>query len=69
MPKLNNRIPGSPMIDNNDVKARYLRLTDMGTEKTGLYLLPQNNIMELLNNTNPEKSNAEKSTYKCIFNT
>ncbi|OPZ99417.1 MAG: Arabinoxylan arabinofuranohydrolase precursor [Bacteroidetes bacterium ADurb.Bin416] len=32
----NNRTPGSPMIDDNTVKARYLRLKVLGTEKTGL---------------------------------
>lgn len=32
-----NRIPGSPMIDDNDVRARYIRLTVHGTEMTGLY--------------------------------
>lgn len=32
-----NKIPGSPMIDDNDVKARYLKLTVLDVEKTGLY--------------------------------
>jgi len=32
-----NRIAGSPMIDDNDVKARYIKLTVLGTEKVGLY--------------------------------
>ena len=32
-----NRIPGSPMIDDNDVNARYLKLTILGTEKTGTF--------------------------------
>jgi len=32
-----NKTPGSPMVDDNDVVARYLRLTVLGTEKTGLY--------------------------------
>ncbi len=32
-----NRIPGSPMIDDNQVKARYLKLTILGAEKTGIY--------------------------------
>lgn len=31
-----NRTPGSPMIDDNKVKARYLRLNVLGTEKPGL---------------------------------
>jgi len=32
-----NRLAGSPMIDDNSVEARYLRLTVLDTEKTGLY--------------------------------
>ena len=32
-----NRTSGSPMIDDNDVSARYLKLTVLATEKTGLY--------------------------------
>ncbi|NDV43615.1 family 43 glycosylhydrolase [Muricauda sp. 40Bstr401] len=32
-----NRVPGSPMIDDGDAKGRYMRLTILGTEKTGLY--------------------------------
>lgn len=32
-----NRTPGSPMIDDHDVKARYMKLTVTGTEKQGLY--------------------------------
>lgn len=35
--KSKNNIPGSPMIDDNQVKARYLKLTVMAVEKTGLY--------------------------------
>lgn len=35
--KSNNRTPGSPMLDDNEVKARYLKLTILGTEKTGTY--------------------------------
>ncbi|HDJ33367.1 MAG TPA: glycoside hydrolase [Bacteroidetes bacterium] len=31
-----NYTSGSPMIDDNDVKARYIRLTVLDTEKTGL---------------------------------
>lgn len=33
----NNTIAGSPMIDDNNVEARYLKLTVLDTEKTGLY--------------------------------
>jgi len=32
-----NKTSGSPMIDDGDVKGRYVRLTILGTEKTGLY--------------------------------
>ncbi len=32
-----NRTPGSPMIDDKNVTARYLKLTVLGTEKTGLF--------------------------------
>lgn len=35
--KSQNRTSGSPMIDDNNVKARYLKLTVLATEKTGLY--------------------------------
>jgi hypothetical protein len=33
--KSDNRISGSPMVDDNNVKARYLKLTILATEKTG----------------------------------
>ncbi|WP_228235097.1 family 43 glycosylhydrolase [Allomuricauda sp. M10] len=32
-----NRTPGSPMIDDGDVNGRYVKLTILGTEKTGLF--------------------------------
>ncbi len=32
-----NQTSGSPMIDDNSVKARYLKLTIVNTEKSGLY--------------------------------
>jgi xylan 1,4-beta-xylosidase len=32
-----NRTPGSPMIDDKDVTARYLKLTITATEKTGVF--------------------------------
>jgi len=35
--KSENRTAGSPMIDDNDVEARYLRLTILAAEKTGIY--------------------------------
>ncbi|WP_111309917.1 family 43 glycosylhydrolase [Confluentibacter sediminis] len=35
--KSKNQTPGSPMIDNNDIKARFIKLTVTGTEKSGLY--------------------------------
>ena len=34
--KSKNRTSGSPMIDDNDIKARYIKLTVLATEKTGL---------------------------------
>lgn len=33
----NNKVSGSPMIDDNDVNARYLKLSVLDVEKTGLY--------------------------------
>ncbi len=35
--RTNNRTPGSPMIDDNNVSARFLKLTILGTEKTGTF--------------------------------
>ena len=35
--KSNNHTAGSPMIDDNNVTARYIKLTVLATEKTGLY--------------------------------
>lgn len=35
--KFKNRTAGSPMIDDNDVNARYIKLTVLANEKTGLY--------------------------------
>jgi beta-xylosidase len=35
--KSKNHTAGSPMIDDNDVTARYIKLTVLATEKTGLY--------------------------------
>ncbi|WNH09852.1 family 43 glycosylhydrolase [Thalassobellus suaedae] len=35
--KSNNQTSGSPMIDDNNVNARYIKLTISGTEKSGLY--------------------------------
>jgi len=35
--KSKNRTAGSPMIDDNDVTARYIKLTVLATEKVGLY--------------------------------
>lgn len=32
-----NRVPGSPMLDDNEAELRYLRLTVLGTEMTGMY--------------------------------
>lgn len=35
--KTSNRRSGSPMIDDGDIMARYLRITVTGTEKAGMY--------------------------------
>lgn len=35
--KSKNKTASSPMIDDHDVTARYIKLTVLGTEKTGLY--------------------------------
>lgn len=35
--KTSNRRSGSPMIDDSDTEARYVRITVTGTEKTGMY--------------------------------
>ncbi len=35
--KTSNKIHGSPMVDDGNVKARYLRLTITGTENPGMY--------------------------------
>lgn len=35
--KSKNRTSGSPMIDDQEVKARYLKLTVLGAEKTGIF--------------------------------
>lgn len=32
-----NKIPGSPMVDDKEVRARYLKLTVLDVEKAGLY--------------------------------
>ncbi|WP_418500419.1 family 43 glycosylhydrolase [Flagellimonas sp.] len=32
-----NKTPGSPMVDDKEVRARYLKLTVLDVEKTGLY--------------------------------
>jgi xylan 1,4-beta-xylosidase len=35
--KTNNKKSGSPMIDDGDINARYLKVTITGTEKTGMF--------------------------------
>ena len=35
--KTQNRIPGSPMVDDKNEKCRYIRLTITGTEKSGMF--------------------------------
>lgn len=32
-----NKVPGSPMIDDNNVEARYFKLTVLASEKTGIF--------------------------------
>lgn len=70
-----NRRSGSPMIDDNDVDARYVRLTVTGTEKTGLFAAVwEMEIYDSLFNVpsyeNPEISNGpgKRSTRSCIVN-
>ena len=36
--KRSNKVPGCPMVDTNNVSARYLRITITGVEKPGMYV-------------------------------
>ncbi len=72
--KSNNRVAGSPMIDDYDVTARYIKLTISGTEKTGLYPAVWNikvydslfDIPLPLHNKKSAKDPAVKSTKKLL---
>jgi len=69
-----NRTAGSPMIDDNDVKARYIKLTVLGTEKVGLYPAVWNikvysslfDLPLLLKNVPSKTLPAVKSTKKLL---
>lgn len=72
--KSKNRTAGSPMIDDNDVTARYIKLTVLATEKTGLYVAVWNikvysSLFEIplpLNNTASKTPVAVKSSKKLL---
>lgn len=69
-----NRTAGSPMIDDNDVKARFIKLTVLGTEKVGLYAAVWNikvysslfDLPLLLKNVPSKILPAVKSTKKLL---
>lgn len=72
--KSKNRMAGSPMIDDNNVTARYLKLTVLATEKTGLYAAIWNikvysslfDIPLPLKNKPSKNLPAQKSTKKLL---
>lgn len=72
--KSNNHTSGSPMIDDNEVTARYIKLTVLATEKTGLYAAVWNikaysSLFEIPLQLQNKKSNtipAVKSTKKLL---
>jgi len=72
--KSKNRTAGSPMIDDNDVTARYIKLTVLATEKTGLYAAVWNikvysSLFDLplkLKNAASKRVPAVKSTKKLL---
>ncbi|MBF4471159.1 family 43 glycosylhydrolase [Flavobacterium sp. HJJ] len=72
--KSNNHTAGSPMIDDNDVTARYIKLTVLTTEKAGLYAAVWNikvysSLFEIplqLKNRKSDKDPAIKSTKKLL---
>ncbi|MCD9574136.1 family 43 glycosylhydrolase [Flavobacterium soyae] len=72
--KSRNKTAGSPMIDDNDVTARYIKLTVLATEKMGLYPTVWNikvysslfDIPLHLKNQPSVKVPAEKSSKKMI---
>lgn len=72
--KSKNRTAGSPMIDDNDVTARYIKLTVLATEKVGLYaavwnIKVYNSLFDLplaLKNVPSKIPPAVKSTKKLL---
>ena len=74
--KSKNRTAGSPMIDDNDVTARYIKLTVLAAEKTGLYAAVWNikvysSLFDLplkLKNAASNTLPAVKSTKKLLVN-
>ncbi|EJL60994.1 family 43 glycosylhydrolase [Flavobacterium sp. CF136] len=70
-----NRTAGSPMIDDNEVAVRYLKLTVLATEKTGLYAAVWNikvysSLFDFPLQLQNKESNtvaAVKSTKKLLF--
>jgi len=72
--KSKNRTAGSPMIDDNDVTTRFIKLTVLGTEKTGLYAAVWNikvysSLFEIplqLHNKESKISPALKSSKKLL---
>jgi len=72
--KSKNRTAGSPMIDDNAVKARYIKLTVLATEKVGLYaavwnIKVYNSLFDLplaLKNVPSKIPPAVKSTKKLL---
>ncbi|WP_281310259.1 family 43 glycosylhydrolase [Flavobacterium flavigenum] len=73
--KSKNQTSGSPMIDDNDISARYLKLTVLGTEKAGLYAAVWNikvysSLFEIplpLENKKSNKQAAVVSTHKMLI--
>jgi xylan 1,4-beta-xylosidase len=71
--KSNNRRSGSPMIDDKEAIARYVRLTVTGTEKTGLFaaiweIEVYNTLFDVSPFLNPESPEGPgiQSTQSCI---
>lgn len=72
--KTNNRRCGSPMIDDNEVQARFVRLKILGTEKPGLFAAVWNfkiyeslfDVPELYNKEEKDKK-ITQSSGKCLL--
>ena len=68
--KSKNRRAGSPMIDDNDVTARYIKLTVLATEKTGLYAAVWNiKVYSSLFDLPLQLQNKESSTIPAVKST